>query len=216
MSDPVALELREQFATPEQQQETASIGMWIFLATEVMMFGGLFTAYTVYRTSHPQAFAEGSAGMDIVLGSINSAILLTSSLTMAFAEYFGKLGRTRLMGFLLLATVLIGLAFLGIKCTEYVEHYNEHKAPGVWFNDSSFHAGQVQMFFVFYFIMTALHAIHMTIGIGILLGLMFRNFIGSFSAVYSTPIRIAGLYWHFVDIIWIFLYAIFYLPGLHR
>jgi cytochrome c oxidase subunit 3 len=216
LSDPVVLELREQFANPVQQQETASIGMWIFLATEVMMFGGLFMAYTVYRFSHPQAFAEGSAGMDIVLGSINSAILLTSSLTMAFAEYSAKAGRDRLLGFMLLLTVLIGLAFLGIKFAEYYEHYQEHKAPGVWFNDTSLYPGQVEMFFVFYFVMTGLHAVHMCIGIGILVVLLFRNFIGSFSSAYHTPIRMAGLYWHFVDIIWIFLYAIFYLPGLHR
>lgn len=216
MSDPVALELREHFANPEQQRETASVGMWIFLVTEIMMFGGLFMAYTVYRFNHPQAFAEGSAGMDIVLGSINSAILLTSSLTMGLAEYSAKLGRQRLMGFLLLATILIGLAFLGIKFAEYYEHFQEHKAPGVWFNDNGVNAGQVQMFFVFYFIMTGLHAVHMCVGIGILLVMLFRNFIGSFSAIYYTPIRITGLYWHFVDVIWIFLYAIFYLPGLHR
>jgi cytochrome c oxidase subunit III len=216
LSEPVVLELREHFANPVQQQQTASIGMWIFLATEVMMFGGLFMAYTVYRFSHPQAFAEGSAGMNIVLGSINSAILLTSSLTMAFAEYSARVGRERLLGWLLLATVLIGLAFLGIKFVEYYQHYQEHKAPGVWFNDHSLYPGQVEMFFVFYFVMTGLHAVHMLVGIGILLVLLFRNFIGSFSAVYHTPIRMAGLYWHFVDIIWIFLYAIFYLPGLHK
>lgn len=208
--------LREQFANPEQQQETASIGMWVFLATEVMMFGGLFMAYTVYRCSHPQAFAEGSSEMDIVLGSINSAILLTSSLTMGAAEYSARLGRERALGWLLTATILIGLVFLGVKFTEYVEHFHSHEAPGVWFNHSGPLAPQVQMFFVFYFAMTGLHAVHMSIGICILLVLLFRNALGRFSAIYNTPIRMAGLYWHFVDIIWIFLYAIFYLPGLHK
>ncbi len=216
MSDPVTLELREQFATVEQQRGTADTGMWLFLMTELMMFGGLFVAYTVYRFNHPQAFAEGSASMDIMLGSINSAILLTSSLTMGFAELSAKLGRQRLLGILLLVTILIGLAFLGIKFTEYYEHYQQHEAPGVWFNHSGPHAPAVQMFFVFYFIMTGLHAVHMIIGIFLILGLIARNAIGSFSTAYHTPVSIVGLYWHFVDIVWIFLYAIFYLPGLHK
>lgn len=216
MSDPVVLELREQFATVEQQRLTSSIGIWLFLMTEVMMFGGLFVAYTVYRFNHPQAFVEGSSSMDIVLGSINSAILLTSSLTMGFAELSAKLGRQRLLTVLLLVTILIGLAFLGIKFTEYYEHYQQHEAPGVWFNHAGPLAPAVQMFYVFYFIMTGLHAVHMIIGIFLILGLIFRNFIGSFSAKYYTPVSVVGLYWHFVDIVWIFLYAIFYLPGLHK
>ncbi len=216
MSDPVVLELREQFATVEQQRHTASIGIWLFLMTEVMMFGGLFVAYTVYRFNHPQAFAEGSSEMDIVLGSINSAILLTSSLTMGMAELTAKLGRQRLLSLLLAITILIGLAFLGIKFTEYYEHFQQHEAPGVWFNHAGPHAPEVQMFFVFYFLMTGLHALHMSIGILLLLGLIGRNMIGSFSAVYHTPVSVVGLYWHFVDIVWIFLYAIFYLPGLHK
>jgi cytochrome c oxidase subunit III len=216
LSDPVALELREHFATVEQQRGTADTGMWVFLMTELMMFGGLFVAYTVYRFNHPQAFAEGSASMDIMLGSVNSAILLTSSLTMGFAELSAKLGRQRLLGILLLVTILIGLAFLGIKFTEYYEHYQQHEAPGVWFNRTGPHAPAVQMFFVFYFIMTGLHAVHMIIGIFVILGLISRNMIGSLSAAYHTPVSIVGLYWHFVDIVWIFLYAIFYLPGLHK
>lgn len=216
MSDPVVLELREQFATVEQQRLTADVGIWLFLMTEVMMFGGLFVAYTVYRFNHPQAFAEGSSSMDILLGSINSAILLTSSLTMGFAEFNAKLGRRRLVTILLVITILIGLAFLGIKFTEYYEHYQQHEAPGVWFNHTGPLAPGVQMFYVFYFIMTGLHAVHMIIGIFLILGLIFRNFIGSFSATYHTPVSVVGLYWHFVDIVWIFLYAIFYLPGLHK
>jgi cytochrome c oxidase subunit 3 len=216
LSDPVVLELREQFATVEQQRHTADMGIWLFLMTEVMMFGGLFVAYTVYRFNHPEAFAEGSAGMDIMLGSVNSAILLTSSLTMGFAELSAKLGRQRLLGVLLLVTILIGLAFLGIKFSEYYEHYQRHEAPGVWFNHVGPHAPAVQMFFVFYFIMTGLHAVHMIIGIFLIVGLIGRNLIGSLSAAYHTPVSVVGLYWHFVDIVWIFLYAIFYLPGLHK
>ncbi|MBV8070388.1 MAG: cytochrome c oxidase subunit 3 [Acidobacteriaceae bacterium] len=216
MSDPVALELREQFATPEQQRETASAGMWIFLMTEVLMFGALFSAYTVYRILHPQGFALGSSEMDILLGSINTAILLTTSLMMAFAESNAQEGNERWLAICLIAVMLLGAVFLCVKVSEYVEHYHEHKAPGFWFEDSSPYANNVQLFFVFYFIMTGLHAVHMIIGIGIMAFLLFRTWVGSFSAQYHTPIVIGGLYWHFVDIVWIFLYAIFYLPGLHR
>lgn len=216
MSEPATLACREQFATPEQQRETASIGMWIFLASEIMMFGGLFMAYTVYRMSHPQAFQAGSADMNIWLGSINTAILLTSSLMLAFAEHSAQAGNQRLLGLLLIATMVIGVVFLGLKFTEYYQHFQEHKAPGVWFDDSSPYASSIQMFFVFYFIMTGLHAVHMIIGLGILSVLLFRTFLGTFTAAYHSPILFGGLYWHFVDIIWIFLYAIFYLPGLHK
>jgi cytochrome c oxidase subunit 3 len=216
LPDPASLALREQFVTPEQQRETSSIGMWVFLASEVMMFGVLFTAYTVYRTSHPQAFAAGSADMEIWLGSINTAVLLTSSLTMAFAEHSAQIGRRGLLALCLVATILIGCVFLGIKFTEYIHHYQHHEAPGFWFNYAGPEANHVEMFFVFYFIMTGLHSIHMIVGIFILLALLYRTFLGSFTAIYHTPIMFGGLYWHFVDIIWIFLYAIFYLPGLHK
>ncbi len=215
MSDPVTLELREQYATPQQQRETASVGMWIFLVTEVMLFGGLFTAYTVYRLSNPQAFDIGSSHMEMVLGAVNTAVLLCSSFTMVLAVHSAELGKQRALALLLLATMVIGAIFLGIKFTEYYLHYQEHKVPGFWFEYAGPFAGKVQMFFVFYFIMTGLHAIHMTIGIGILSVLLFRTILGTFSAEYYTPIDIGGLYWHFIDIVWIFLYAIFYLPGLH-
>ncbi|MFZ0591731.1 MAG: cytochrome c oxidase subunit 3 family protein [Bryobacteraceae bacterium] len=216
MSEPATLACREQFVTPAQQRETANIGMWLFLASEIMMFGGLFTAYTVYRMNHPQAFDAGSADMNILLGSINTAILLTSSLMLAFAEHSAQAGSRRLLALFLIATMVIGLVFLGIKFTEYYQHFQEHKAPGFWFEDSSPYASGIQMFFVFYFIMTGLHAVHMIVGLGILSVLLFRTFLGTFTAEYHTPILFGGLYWHFVDIIWIFLYAIFYLPGLHK
>jgi cytochrome c oxidase subunit 3 len=190
--------------------------MWVFLASEIMMFGGLFVAYTVYRMSHPAAFQEGSAHMDIWLGSINTAILLTSSLTLAFAEHSAQAGSRGLLAFFLIATMVIGLIFLGVKFTEYYEHYRQHEAPGVWFDASGTHVRGVEMFFVFYFVMTGLHAIHMIIGIGILFALLLRTLLGTFTAEYHSPILFGGLYWHFVDIIWIFLYAIFYLPGLHK
>lgn len=215
MPEPVLLELREQFATPEQQRETASIGMWVFLITEVMMFGGLFMAYTVYRISNPQAFDTGSSHMEITLGAVNTAILICSSFTMALAVHSSQLGRNGLVSLFLIVTMVIGVVFLGIKLTEYFLHYQHHEAPGLWFDFHGPNAGKVQMFFVFYFIMTGLHAVHMIIGLGILSVLLFRTFLGTFSAAYHTPVEFGGIYWSFVDIVWIFLYAIFYIPGLH-
>ena len=219
MSEPAvresSLELREQFATPAQQRETATIGMWIFLMTEVLLFGGLFTAFTVYRISHPHSFDLGSKDMEIVLGAVNTGVLICSSFTMALAVYFAELGHQKSVILFLLLTMIIGAIFLCIKFTEYYLHYQDHKVPGFWFIDHSPGAANIQMFFVFYFIMTGLHAIHMVIGIGLLSVLLCRTLLGSFSADYHTPIDLGGLYWHFIDIVWVFLYAIFYIPGLH-
>lgn len=215
MSEAVALGLREQFATPEQQRETATIGMWIFLITEVMLFGGLFSAYTVYRMSDPQAFDAGSSHMEIWLGATNTAVLLCSSFTMALAVWSAEAGKTGRLALFLVLTMIIGAIFLVIKFTEYYLHYQDHKVPGFWFEYHGISARHVEMFFVFYFIMTCLHALHMTVGLGILSVLLFRTIIGTFSAEYHTTIDLGGLYWHFIDIVWVFLYAIFYIPGLH-
>lgn len=189
--------------------------MWIFLMTEVMLFGGLFTAYTVYRLSNPQAFDVGSAHMEIVLGAINTAVLICSSFTMALAVYSAEIGNQRRLALFLVTTMIIGAIFLAIKFTEYYLHYRDHKVPAFWFEYQGAYAAKVQMFFVFYFIMTGLHALHMTIGLGMLAVLLFRTIIGTFSAEYHTAIDLGGLYWHFIDIVWVFLYAIFYIPGFH-
>jgi cytochrome c oxidase subunit 3 len=216
LPESTVLALREQFATPEQQRKSATVGMWIFIITEVMLFGGLFTAYTVYRFSNTKAFDTGSSEMEIVLGAINTAVLICSSFTMALAVHSAEAGKQRLLAVFLILTMLIGAVFLGIKFTEYYKHYQDHKVPGFWFEEGGPEAGGVQLFFVFYFIMTALHATHMLVGEGVLLVLLVRSLIGTFSSAYYTPIEIGGLYWHFVDIVWVFLYAIFYIPGLHQ
>jgi len=216
LSSPSELMLREQYGTPEQQRETATVGMWIFLATEVMLFGGLFTAFSVYRMYYTRGFDEGSAGMNIVLGSINTAVLITSSLTMALSIYSAALGKMVRTYLLLLTTAGIGLVFLAIKFTEYYQHYQAHKVPGIWFESSSPEAGAMQMFYFFYFVMTGLHAIHMTIGICLVLVFALRTAAGSFNSEYHTPLEVVGLYWHFVDIVWVFLFGIFYISGLHK
>jgi cytochrome c oxidase subunit 3 len=209
------LELREQFSSPEQQRETTTIGMWIFLMTEVMLFGGLFVAYTVYRLSHPQAFDIGSSEMEATIGAVNTAVLICSSLTMALAVYSSEVGNQKRLMLYLVLTMAMGALFLILKMSEYYDHWRDHKVPGFWFVQQGAHAPGVQMFFVFYFVMTGVHALHMTIGLGVLSVLLFRTFLGSFTAEYHTPVDMGGLYWHFIDVVWVFLYAIFYIPGLH-
>lgn len=201
--------LAEQFDDLEQQEETSTIGMWTFLATEVLFFGGLFLAYAVYRMTYPQAFAEGSHHSNLLLGTLNTAILLTSSLTMALALHGAQQGQSRRVLQLLFATLVFGLAFLGIKGVEYHQHFQEGFFPG-----AHFRAGLpqgMQMFFLLYFLMTGLHAIHMVVGCGVLAVMMCMARHGRFSPRYYNPIEVTGLYWHFVDIVWVFLYPLFYL-----
>ena len=215
MADQDVLILREQFRTPPQQRETATLGMWIFLVTEVMLFGGLFVAFTIYRMKYPEAFIHGSADMNIVLGAVNTAVLIGSSFTMALAVYSAAIGSRKLLNVFLALTMLLGAVFLAIKFTEYYLHYLDHKVPGPAFQFSGPNASGAEMFFLFYFIMTGLHALHMLVGEGVLFSMILRNRAGSFTAEYHTPVELAGLYWHFVDVVWVFLFAIFYIEGLH-
>jgi cytochrome c oxidase subunit 3 len=204
-----------QFDDVEQQYEAASLGMWAFLLTEIMFFGGLFTGYAVYRVAYPEGFVEGSHHLDIVLGGINTAVLICSSLTMALAVHSAQLGERRTLTHFLLLTMLLGLVFLGIKGVEYAHKFEEHLVPGSGFVAEGPHAPQVQLFFGFYFSMTGMHALHMVIGIGLLAVLAWQAGRGYFSPAYLTPVELTGLYWHFVDIVWIFLFPLLYLLGRH-
>lgn len=208
--------LAHHFDNLEQQREAGTLGMWVFLVTEVLFFGGLFTAYVIYRTLYPTAFADASLHLDTTLGAINTAVLICSSLTMALAVYGSQVGnRTLLVGCLLL-TLLLGTVFLGIKFTEYAHKFAEHLVPGSTFaySNPAIH-GQAELFFSLYFTMTGLHALHMIIGIGILAVLVFQAWRGQFSPLYYAPVELTGLYWHFIDIVWIFLFPLLYLIGLH-
>jgi len=200
-----------QFDDAEQQRESATIGMWVFLATEVMFFGGMFLGYAVYRSSYPMAFGEASRRLDIVLGALNTAILLTSSLTMAMAVHAAHQGKRRqLVGFLI-GTIVLGSAFLGIKFYEYFQKFEEHLVPGRGFALEGADPRHSQLFFSFYFAMTGMHAVHMIIGIvmmGVLIVFALR---GKYSERYYNPVEMAGLYWHFVDIVWVFLFPLLYL-----
>lgn len=245
--------LHHHFEDLEQQHHAATLGMWLFLATEVMFFGGLISAYLVYRFTTPDVWAAASKyGLNVWLATINTIVLLSSSLAMALAVHCGETGDRKGQVRNLLLTMVLGTAFLGIKTFEYYQEYREHLIPGVNFSAHHLHlptdedpaslnaeeAAEVavttkeaavlsmplktfaerraQLFFVFYFTMTGLHFLHMVIGLGMLVIIlrMARN--GRFTPEYFNPLEIAGLYWHFIDIVWVFLYPLLYLVALHK
>lgn len=189
--------------------------MWVFLAQEVMFFGGLFLAYTVYRHSYPAVFAEASHHLDVLLGGINTAILIGSSLTMALAVYGSQTGKRRMLIAFLILTIVLGSAFLGIKAVEYHHKYEDRLIPGLGFHYPGPYAKQAQLFFGLYFAMTGMHALHMVVGIALLFWLIFEARKGRFTPEYHSPIENFGLYWHFVDIVWIFLFPLLYLIERH-
>jgi cytochrome c oxidase subunit III len=207
--------LAHQFDTLEQQIEASTLGMWVFLVTEVLFFGGLFTTYCVYRSFYPADFSAASHELDIVLGTVNTVVLITSSLTMALAVHAAQLGERRPLMMFLVATMILGTVFLGIKGVEYYHKFVEHHVPGPSFQFEKEHARHAQIFFSLYFMMTGLHALHMIIGLGIMLVMLYMAWRGTITATYYSPIEISGLYWHFVDIVWIFLFPLLYLIGRH-
>jgi cytochrome c oxidase subunit III len=214
MAEPGALAV--QFDDLEEQHHAATLGMWVFLATEVMFFGGMFAGYAIYRLRHPEAFALGSREMHLLLGTVNTVVLITSSLTMALAVHAAATGRRRPLVACLLLTIVLGLVFLGIKYVEYSSHIRDGLLPGPSFRLAGPHPREVELFFSFYFAMTGTHALHMVIGIGVLAVLARAAARGRISAKHPAPVEVAGLYWHFVDNIWIFLYPLFYLIDIHR
>lgn len=208
--------LAHHFDNLEQQREAGTLGMWVFLITEVMFFGGLFTAYIVYRVAYPNAFASASHHLDVTLGGINTAVLIMSSLTMALAVYGSQTGKQRMLVWCLALTLLLGLTFLGIKGIEYYDKFAHGLVPGPTFHWEGPNGSQAELFFSIYFAMTGMHALHMVIGAGILTTLIIMAWRGRFSPEYHAPVELSGLYWHFVDIIWIFLFPLLYLIGYHE
>jgi len=207
--------LAHHFDNLAQQSEAATLGMWVFLVTEVLFFGGLFATYAVYRHAYPAAFAAASHELDITLGSINTVVLITSSLTMALGVHAAQTGERKLLMAFLAATMILGAAFLGIKSVEYYHKFVEHHVPGPAFQFEKEHIRHAQIFFSLYFIMTGLHALHMVIGLGIMLVMFWLAWRGTITPEYYSPIEVSGLYWHFVDIVWIFLFPLLYLIGRH-
>ena len=214
MSDHASSALAHQFEDLEQQREAASFGMWIFLATEVMFFGGLFAGYTIYRNLYLPGFEAGSHMLNVTIGAINTAVLIGSSLTMAMAVRAAQMGKRNALVTFLILTIALGLAFVLIKLTlEWRHDYLEGLAPGLNFTFAGPDAKSVELFFCFYFIMTGMHALHMMVGVGVLSVLLVQAWKGHFGPDHFNAVETAGLYWHFVDIIWIFLFPLLYLIG---
>jgi cytochrome c oxidase subunit III len=278
--------LQHQFEDMGQQEESVSIGMWMFLVQEIMFFGGLFTAYLVFRSKYPMAFAAGSNHLDAFWGGLNTIVLIVSSLTMALTVYYAQKGNRNMQVILILLTMLFGAVFLGVKAIEYTDKYEhglvpvtglnkrvrdtghstnavgthekpcyevEHGAPAheyvnprgefLWTDcslaklaqdhnyltesekngyfsangqiDPNKFRDRVRIFFWIYFVMTGLHALHMIVGLGLMSWLLWKAWKGTFSAEYYMPVEMSGLYWHFVDIVWIFLFPLLYLLGRH-
>lgn len=284
--------LQHQFENMKQQEESVSIGMWMFLAQEIMFFGGMFTVYLLYRWKFPMAFAAGSNHLDAFLGGLNTLVLIVSSLTMALTVYYAQKGNRMMQVVMIVLTMIFGATFLGVKAVEYTEKYHaglipfanwNHKTPNTKEHTSSLietkvsaaenkehkeaehkEAGheeyisstgvfewkdlslakkaetegfltdwekvgyysdgkldqhkfesKVRIFFWIYFCMTGLHAIHMIVGLGLMGWLLWKAWIGSYTAEYFSPVEMSGLYWHFVDIVWIFLFPLLYLLGRH-
>jgi len=213
---PPPTHVQHQFEDASQQHESAALGMWTFLATEVLFFGGTLLAYAVYRFHYHTAFALGSHLLKEVLGGTNTAVLLTSSLTVALAVHFAHHRRRGAVVASLVVTLVLGLAFLAIKGTEYKIEYDEHLIPAINFHLDAQEAGnvlpqQVELFMVFYFILTLIHATHMLIGVGLLTYLTLAVRRKDFFIQRPNNVEIIGLYWHFVDLVWIFLFPLLYL-----
>jgi cytochrome c oxidase subunit III len=216
--------LEEQFRDFEHQTETARLGMWLFLATEVMFFGGLFLALGIYRYLYAEAFVTASEKLNWQIGAVNTLVLLASSYTMVLAVHYARHGVNRRLVVCLVLTALLGCSFLVLKGFEYYSDYRENLIPGWKFDASEWtrndglstnQVQQVQLFLLMYWVMTLIHALHLTIGISIVLILAAMAARGCFSAEYYGPIDVVGLYWHFVDVVWIFLLPMLYLQGTH-
>ena len=229
--------LRHHFENVEQQADAAGFAMWIFLLTEVMFFGGMFTAYLIYRNWYYPAFVEASHQLNVYWGTLNTAVLITSSFTMAMGVWCAETRKQRGLVLFLVLTFILGLGFLAIKTVEYKEKIEKHHVPGFHYSLQSFvdpasdpeiykeyHdkplpldlARHTEVYFSLYFAMTGMHALHMIIGIVILGYMIFRARAGAYTAGHVTFVENFGLYWHFVDIIWIFLFPLLYLISRHQ
>ncbi len=196
-----------------QQLEASILGMWVFLVTEVMFFGGMFMAYIVYRWMYPLAWTESSHELNVIMGGLNTFVLICSSLTMVLAVRSAQVGSRKGQIVNLILTILFGTTFLVVKYFEYAAKFEHHLVPGPNFTTALPQGSQI--FFSLYFCLTGIHALHMVVGIGLMLWMLYWAWKGRFTPEYYNPLEISGLYWHFVDIVWIFLFPLLYLLGFH-
>lgn len=213
MSAPASARLQQHFESLPKQAHAARLGMWIFLATELLLFGGLFVAYAAYRYLYAAEFARASRHLVTWIGTTNTFVLLTSSLVVALAVHFARHGRGRLSATMLAVGLGLGLAFLGLKALEYAIDVREGLLPVRFLAHRELSGGGAAVFLSLYWLMTALHAVHVTIGMGVLAFVARLSWRGVFSAEYDTPIELGAMYWHLVDLIWIFLWPLLYLVG---
>lgn len=203
--------LQHHFSDVEQQKESAKLGMWLFLVTEVLLFGGLFCFYAIYRAWYPEMFFQAHKVLDIGLGALNTVVLITSSVTMALAIRSMQLGRQKATFWLLGSTLALAGTFLVVKYFEYAHKFHLGQLPGKWYTFQGIEGTNPHVFFSVYFAMTGLHGFHVVGGMAVIGWLMVKTAKGHFSSGYYTPIELTGLYWHLVDLIWIFLFPLLYL-----
>jgi len=227
---------RHHFETYAQQNDATNFAMWLFLLTEIMFFGGLFTAYLIYRNWYYPAFVEASHQLQIFWGTANTAVLITSSFTMAMGVWCAEMRKKNGLVLCLILTFILGVGFLGVKSIEYHEKWEKHHIPGLHYSAENFlnpqsspetfkeyhdkplapdMAMHTELYFFLYFAMTGMHALHMIIGIAILAYMIFRARAGAYTTGHVTFVENFGLYWHFVDIVWIFLFPLLYLISRH-
>jgi cytochrome c oxidase subunit III len=207
--------LQHHFYSMDQQLEASVLGMWVFLVTEIMFFGGMFMIYILYRVLYPEAWVLGSNHLNVSLGALNTSVLICSSLTMALAVRSAQVSSRRGQVVNLILTIILGSIFLVVKYFEYAEKFEHHLVPGPHFDASLPESAHQQLFFSIYFMLTGIHALHMIVGVGLMLVILVMAWRGKFSASWYTPVEVSGLYWHFVDIVWIFLFPLLYLLGAH-
>ena len=204
--------LADHFLEPTQQVEAGKLGMWLFLATEVLFFGGLFVAYAIFHSLHPELFKAAHHFLDVRLGAINTVVLLFSSLTVVLAIHAAQQNKTKMVALNLIVTIACACLFLCVKYVEYAHKFHMGLLPGYYFTNAMVpNPDQAHIFFGIYFLMTGLHGIHVIIGIFVLAWLLKRTYRGDFNSQYYAPLEICGLYWHLVDVIWIFLFPLLYL-----
>ena len=204
--------LAAHFASLEVQTHAARLGMWLFLSTEVLLFAGVFVLYGVYRFLFPEAWAAASRSLDLTLGTVNTVVLITSSLTAALAVHFAKEGKNKLVVIMFALTLVMALGFLGIKAVEYQHKFHEGMLPGPHYTYQGIQLPGVPLYFSVYFLATGLHAFHVCVGMGVLAWLMIRTWRNpNLGPNNFTAIELGSMYWHLVDLVWIFLFPLLYL-----
>lgn len=203
--------LQHHFATFEQQFDAAKIGMWLFLATEILLFGGLFVGFALQQSAHPAAFVEAHHHLDKRLGALNTVVLLFSSFTMVMGVWSAQHGRTKALVRYLLVTLACAGIFLVVKGFEYHHKFEEGLLPGMFYHHHGDTVPNQFIFYSFYFMMTGLHGIHVLVGMGAIIWVLLRARRGEFNSTYYSPVDLVGLYWHLVDLIWIYLFPLLYL-----